>query len=76
MLKYSSFFSDQCDKDFKVILRSGEGVLLILGILIHLHKLLKLLNFLGVSLAILESACNASRPRFDPWAGKIPWRRE
>ena len=23
-----------------------------------------------------ESACNAGRPRFDPWVGKIPWRRE
>ena len=22
-----------------------------------------------------ESACNA-RPTFDPWVGKIPWRRE
>ena len=23
-----------------------------------------------------ESACNAEEPRFDPWVGKIPWRRE
>ena len=23
-----------------------------------------------------ESACNARRPGFDPWVGKIPWRRE
>jgi len=23
-----------------------------------------------------ESACNAGRPGFDPWVGKIPWRRE
>ena len=23
-----------------------------------------------------ESACNAGRPRFDPWFGKIPWRRK
>ena len=23
-----------------------------------------------------ESACKCRRPRFDPWAGKIPWRRE
>ena len=23
-----------------------------------------------------ESACNAVHPRFDPWVGKIPWRRE
>ena len=22
-----------------------------------------------------ESACNCRRPGFDPWAGKIPWRR-
>ena len=22
-----------------------------------------------------ESACNAGRPGFDPWIGKIPWRR-
>ena len=49
------FFSYQCNKDFKVILRSGEDVFLLLGsyvficvsyILIHLHKLLKFLNFL------------------------------
>ena len=23
-----------------------------------------------------ESACQGGRPRFDPWIGKIPWRRE
>ena len=23
-----------------------------------------------------ESACNAGRPRFDPWAGEIPQRME
>ena len=23
-----------------------------------------------------ESACNAGRPRFNPWVGKIPWRRK
>ena len=23
-----------------------------------------------------ESACNADRPGFNPWVGKIPWRRE
>ena len=23
-----------------------------------------------------ESACNGGRPGFDPWVGKIPWRRE
>jgi len=23
-----------------------------------------------------ESTCNAGDPRFDPWVGKIPWRRE
>ena len=23
-----------------------------------------------------ESACQYSRPRFDPWAGKMPWRRQ
>ena len=23
-----------------------------------------------------ESACNCGRPGFDPWVGKIPWRRE
>ena len=23
-----------------------------------------------------ESACNARDPGFDPWVGKIPWRRE
>ena len=23
-----------------------------------------------------ESACKAGRPGFDPWVGKIPWRRE
>ena len=22
-----------------------------------------------------ESACTAGKPRFDPWVGKIPWRR-
>ena len=22
-----------------------------------------------------ESACNGGRPGFDPWVGKIPWRR-
>ena len=23
-----------------------------------------------------ESSCNAEDPGFDPWVGKIPWRRE
>ena len=23
-----------------------------------------------------ESACHVGRPGFDPWVGKIPWRRE
>ena len=23
-----------------------------------------------------ESTYNAERPEFDPWVGKIPWRRE
>ena len=23
-----------------------------------------------------ESACNAGDPRFNPWVGKIPWRRQ
>ena len=23
-----------------------------------------------------KSACQYKRPRFDPWVGKIPWRRE
>jgi len=23
-----------------------------------------------------ESTCNAGRPRFSPWVGKIPWRRK
>ena len=23
-----------------------------------------------------ESACNVPRPRFDPWVGKILWRRQ
>ena len=23
-----------------------------------------------------ESACNVGRPGFNPWVGKIPWRRE
>ena len=23
-----------------------------------------------------ESSCNTRRPGFDPWVGKIPWRRE
>ena len=23
-----------------------------------------------------ESACQCGRPRFDPWSGKIPWRRK
>ena len=23
-----------------------------------------------------ESTCNAGRSGFDPWVGKIPWRRE
>ena len=23
-----------------------------------------------------ESACNIGDPRFDPWIGKIPWRKE
>ena len=23
-----------------------------------------------------DSACQFRRPRFDPWDGKIPWRRE
>ena len=23
-----------------------------------------------------ESTCNAGRPRFNPWVGKIPWRRK
>ena len=23
-----------------------------------------------------ESTCNVGRPGFDPWVGKIPWRRE
>ena len=25
---------------------------------------------------VKQSACNAERPGFDPWVGKIPWRRE
>ena len=23
-----------------------------------------------------KPACNAGKPGFDPWVGKIPWRRE
>ena len=23
-----------------------------------------------------ESTCKVGEPRFDPWIGKIPWRRE
>ena len=23
-----------------------------------------------------ESTCKVGEPRFDPWVGKIPWRRE
>ena len=34
-----------------------------------------ILHFPGVSDG-KESACNARRPSFDPWVGKIPWRRE
>ena len=30
----------------------------------------------GDSLSGKESACHCSRPRFDPWVGKIPWRRK
>ena len=26
--------------------------------------------------AVKESTCNAGRPGFNPWVGKIPWRRE
>ena len=25
---------------------------------------------------INESVCKCGRPRFKPWVGKIPWRRE
>ena len=34
--------------------------------------------FLGFSFGSegRESACNASRPLFDSWVGKIPWRRD
>ena len=33
------------------------------------------LGFSGGS-AVKESACQCRRHRFDPWVGKIPWRRE
>ena len=29
-----------------------------------------------VALIGKESACNAGRPWFSPWVGKIPWRKE
>ena len=35
---------------------------------------MKLRGFPAVSDGI-ESACNVGVPGFDPWAGKIPWRR-
>ena len=44
-IKIFLFLSYQSSNDFKVILRSGEAVFLILGILIHLHKLLNWLIF-------------------------------
>ena len=33
-------------------------------------------NGLPRSLSGEESACQCRRPRFDPWVGKIPWRRK
>ena len=44
-IKIFLFLSYQSSNDFKVILRSREDVFLILGILIHLHKLLNWLIF-------------------------------
>ena len=44
-----------------------------------LLSVLKVFNFrLGFpcGLAGNESAFNSGRPGFDPWVGKIPWRRE
>ena len=35
----------------------------------------RFLGFPGGS-AGKESVCHAGRPGFDPWVGKIPWRRE
>ena len=33
-------------------------------------------NLLPCGSAVKESACNVGRSGFDPWVGKIPWRRE
>ena len=38
------------------------------------RKTFRLLGFTGSD--VIESACNAGDSRFDPWVGKIPWRRE
>ena len=35
-----------------------------------------LVLILGIQPAGKESACQCRRPGFDPWVGKIPWRRK
>ena len=37
--------------------------------------LIKCMDFPGGSDG-KDSGCNATRPGFSPWVGKIPWRRE
>ena len=39
------------------------------------EEVVQVLGFIGGS-AGKESACNEDRLGFDPWVGKIPWRRE
>ena len=46
-----------------------------LSFLIGLSDFLRTVGFPGGSDG-KESACNAGDPVFDPWAGKILWRRK
>ena len=41
----------------------------------HIHTHITYKSFPGGSDG-KESACNARDPEFNPWVGKIPWRRK
>jgi len=41
----------------------------------HIHTHITYKGFPGGSDG-KECACNARDPEFDPWVGKIPWRRK
>ena len=47
----------------------------IMIITIIYKTLIKCMDFPGGSDG-KDSGCNATRPGFSPWVGKIPWRRE